>query len=94
MNNALVLSEDLDHESVQTLVNLALGNLLPGLCNEWLSLSHDIHDAFLREQREKRRVIIRDIASTKDSVQQALREEVIDHVISIFPYVVTPPIMP
>lgn len=88
MNNALVLSEDLDHESVQTLVDLALGNLLPGICNEWLSLSQDIHDAFMREQREKKSVIVRDIASAKDSVQHALREEVIQHVIGIFPYVV------
>ena len=56
-NNALALSEDLDEDSVQTLVNVGLGG------------------------------IVRDIqvASAEGSLQHVLREEVVDHVINIFP---------
>jgi hypothetical protein len=86
-NNALVLSGDLDQESVQTLVDLALGNLFPEQCNEWLSSTQNIRETFIQERREKRNAVVRDIASTKDSLQRALHEEVVDHVISIFSYV-------
>ena len=88
MNNALVLSEDLDQESVQTLVDLALGNLFPEQCKEWHVIKQQIHEIFMQERREKESAFTRDIVNTKDAVQNALRQEVVDHVIGIFPYVV------
>jgi hypothetical protein len=90
-NNALVLSEDLDENSVQTLVDVALGDLLPEQCNEWISISHNIHEVFMRERREKKSAVVRDVADTKDSLQHVLGEEIINHVINIFPYVLIQP---
>ncbi|KAF8267057.1 hypothetical protein EI94DRAFT_1731643 [Lactarius quietus] len=84
-SNALVLSEDLDQESVQTLVDLALKDLLPAQCDEWLFSSQYIRETFLQERREKKNAVVRDIASTKDSLQHELRDEVVNRVISIFP---------
>ncbi|KAI9452904.1 hypothetical protein BJY52DRAFT_1291664 [Lactarius psammicola] len=78
-NNALVLSEDLDEDSVMTLVDVALGGLLPEQCNE------HIRDIFVQEKTKKKSAIARNIANTEDSLQRALREEVVDHVINCFP---------
>ena len=86
-NNALVLSEDLNEDAVQTLVDVALGGLLPEKCSAWLSSSQHIHETFMRERREKKSAVAREIAGTKDSLQHVLREELVDRVISIFPYV-------
>jgi hypothetical protein len=86
-SNALVLSEDLDQDSVQTLVDLALGNLIPEKCDEWFSSNQNISRTFIKERRERKSAVVRELASTKDSLQRALREEVVDHVISIFSYV-------
>jgi hypothetical protein len=81
------LSEDLDPESVQIVVDLALGSLFPGICDEWFSLTQNIRETFVQERREKRVAVVRDIAGTKDALQGALRVAVVDHVISIFSYV-------
>ncbi|KAH9059728.1 hypothetical protein EDB87DRAFT_1831890 [Lactarius vividus] len=84
-SNALVLSEDLDEVSVQTLVDVALGGLHPEQCNDWLSSSQYIRDKFMEEKTKRKSAIARDIANTEDSLQRALREEVVDHVIKYFP---------
>ncbi len=41
---------------------------------------------FLREQTRRKNAIVRDIASTEGSLGHALREEVINHVIGLYPY--------
>ena len=85
MNNSLVLSEDLDEDSVQTLVDVSLGDILPEQCNEWVSSSQQIREAMMRERREKKSAVARDITNAKSSLEHVLREEVVNHVISIFP---------
>jgi len=80
------LSEDLDEDSVHTLVDVAQGGLIPEQRNEWLSLSQHIRDLFMQEKTKKTSAIARDITNTGDSLQRALREEVVDHVINLFPY--------
>lgn len=72
---------------MQTLVQEALLDLFPKQCKEWHVRKQYIHKIFIQEQREKSIAINRDLAGFKDSSQHALREEVIEHVISIFPYV-------
>ena len=72
---------------MQNLVEVALGDLFPGQCEEWLSIKQDIHEAFLREQKERKSAVARDLADAEDSLQHALREEVVNRAISIFPYV-------
>jgi hypothetical protein len=86
-DNALVLSEDLDEDAVQNLVDVALGDLFPEQCEEWLSIKQYIHEIFMQERSGEESAVARDIANAKDSLQHALREEVVDHVIKIFPYV-------
>jgi hypothetical protein len=74
---------------VQNLVEVALGDLFPVQCEEWLSIKQHTHEAFIREKKERKSVVasVRELADTEDSLQHALCEEVVDRVISIFPYV-------
>jgi hypothetical protein len=87
-NNALVLSDDLHDETVQTLVNVALWDLFPEQCKEWRAVKQDIRDIFMREQTRRKSAVVLDVANAEGSPCRALREEVVDHVISLFPYVV------
>ena len=86
-NNAPVLSKDLEEDEVQNLVDVALGELFPELYEEWLSIKQYIHKIFLQERTRKESAVVSDIANTRGSLQHALREEVVGHVINIFPYV-------
>lgn len=72
---------------MQILVDLALGTLFPEQCDEWLALKQCIHETFVLERTEKESAVSRDIANMEAPLQHALREEVVGHVISIFPYV-------
>ncbi|KAI9452888.1 hypothetical protein BJY52DRAFT_1124024 [Lactarius psammicola] len=86
LDNALVLSEDLDKNAMRILVDVALGSLFPEQYEEWYDTKQYIHGIFMRELREKKSAIVRDLADTEDSLRHALREEVVDHVTGIFPY--------
>ena len=79
------MSEDLDEDAVQALVGVALGSLLPELCNEWVSSSQYVRETFMREQWERKGGVARNIAD--EELQHVLRGEVVNHVISVFPYV-------
>jgi hypothetical protein len=70
---------------VQTLVSVALGELFPELCREWRAKKQDIRDVFFRERLSRKSGIAQDIAKTEGSLRRALREEVVDHVIGLFP---------
>lgn len=70
---------------MKTLVDVALGDILPGQCHEWVSSSHQIRENFKQERREKKSTVARDIVDTEDSLQHVLRVEVVNYVISIFP---------
>ena len=82
-----MLSESLVEDEVQTLVREALGDLFPKQCKDWHVRKQHINEIFLQERREKSIAVARSLADAEDSLQLALREQVVDHVISIFPYV-------
>lgn len=83
--NALVLSDELDDDTVQTLVNVALGDLFPEQYREWRAKKLNIRDVFLRERTSRKSGVVQDIAKTEGSLRRALREEVVNHVIDHFP---------
>ena len=87
-NNALVLSDGLDEETVQALINVALLDIFPEQCKEWRAVKQDIRDVFMREQTKRKSAVFQDIVNTEGSLRRALREEVVDHVTNLFPYVV------
>ncbi|KAI9434861.1 hypothetical protein H4582DRAFT_2080533 [Lactarius indigo] len=84
-SNALVLSDDIDEDTVRTLVNVALSDLFPKQCKLWRVKQQDIRDVFMQEQTRKKGAVAQDIANTGGSLRCALREEVVDHVTTLFP---------
>ena len=70
---------------MQTLVDVALGGILPKQCNEWVSSSHQVHENFMQKRREKKSAVAHEIGDTKDSLRHVLRKEVVNYVINIFP---------
>ncbi|KAI9443805.1 hypothetical protein H4582DRAFT_1846182 [Lactarius indigo] len=84
-SNALVLSDNIDEDTVQTLVNVALSDLFPEQCKLWRVMQQDIRDIFMQEQTRKKGAVAQDIANTGGSLRCALREEVVDHVTTLFP---------
>ncbi|KAH8986573.1 hypothetical protein EDB86DRAFT_2954862 [Lactarius hatsudake] len=84
-SNALVLSDDLDEDTVQTLVNVALSDLFPDQCKQWRVMQQDIRDVFMLEQTRNKSAAAQNIANTGGSLRCALREEVVDHVSTLFP---------
>ena len=84
--NALVLSDDLDDDTMQTLVSVALGEPFPEQCREWRATKQNIRDVFFRERASRKSCVVQDVAKTESSLRRALREEVVDHVITLFPY--------
>ncbi|KAF8260139.1 hypothetical protein EI94DRAFT_1897819 [Lactarius quietus] len=87
--NALVLSDDLDEDTAQTLVTVALGDRFPEQCKEWRAMKQDIREVFMREQTRRKDLVAQELADTEGALRCALREEVVDHVISLFPYVIS-----
>jgi F0F1-type ATP synthase membrane subunit b/b' len=73
---------------VQTLVNVALWDLFPEQCKELRAIKQDIRDIFSREQTRRISAVAQDIDNTEVPLRRALREEVVDYVIKLFPYVV------
>ena len=73
---------------MQILVDVTLKDRLPKQCEEWNTQKEYIRDLFMREQKKRESDMDRDIANTEGSLQHTLREEVVDHVIGLFPYVV------
>jgi hypothetical protein len=87
-SNALVLADDLDADTVQILVNAALGDLFPEQCKEWSAKKQDIRDIFLQEQTRRESAVAQDIDNNEGPLRCALREEVVDYVVKLLPYVV------
>ncbi|KAF8267054.1 hypothetical protein EI94DRAFT_1830340 [Lactarius quietus] len=84
-SNALALSEKLDEDALQTLVREALEDLFPKQCKDWHVRKQHIREIFMQERREKSSAVARDLADTEGSLQHALREKVVDHVVGIYP---------
>lgn len=84
--NVLVLSQDIDDDTIQTLVGVALGDLFPEQCKNWRARKQNVRDVFSRKRTNSEREIAQNVAKSEDSLRHALREGVVDHVTSLFPY--------
>jgi hypothetical protein len=82
----LVLSESLDADAVQTLVSVAIADIFPERCDEWLIANENAHATFKQELARRKDVALRDIARKEDSLRRVLREAVVGDVMKHFPY--------
>ena len=72
---------------MKELIEVALGDHFPGQCEDWLSVKGYLHEVFKREREERKSAAARRLADSEESLQHALREEVVHRVIGFFPYV-------
>ena len=83
----MVLSENLDENAIQILLDLRLAHAFPELCNEWQSAKEEISDMFSREWIKKERASLEKLASEKNTLRCVLRGSIIQDVMELFPYV-------
>lgn len=86
-DNPLVLSEALDENAMQTLLDLSIADRFSEQCNEWLATKKNISDFTSRELTKRQRVLIEEFASKKNEMQRVLRNAVVGGVMELFPYV-------
>ena len=87
IDNALVLSESLDENAVQTLVNVAIADLFPEDCDKWRATNQDICAKYMQELAKRKDMIREEIITGEHSLRHALREVVVEDVMAVFPYV-------
>jgi F0F1-type ATP synthase membrane subunit b/b' len=86
MDNAVVLSEDLEEKAVQTLVNVVIEDLFPEACDKWRVANQDIHAKYEQELVKRKDTISQEIAKGEDSLLRILREVVVEDVMKLFPW--------
>lgn len=83
--NALVLSESLDQNAVQAVVDVAIGNSFSDQCSEWRAAKWGISERFRIEMTKRKEKVSQDITREENSLRRTLREAIVGDVISVFP---------
>jgi len=81
------LSENLDENAIQILVDLHLAHVFPKLCSEWQSLKQDISDILSREWIKRELAGLEKLASEENTLRCVLHDAVIRDVMALFPCV-------
>jgi hypothetical protein len=86
MNNAFVLSKELEEDAVKTLVNIAIEDLFPEPCDKWSDANQKIRTRYKQELVKREDTVRQKIARGEGSLRRALYESVVEDVIKRFPY--------
>jgi hypothetical protein len=86
MNNAFVLSKELEEDAVNTLINIAIEDLFPELCDKWSTANQGIRTRYKKELIKREDTVRQKIARGEDSLRRALHEAVVEDVMKRFPY--------
>jgi hypothetical protein len=87
-DNTLVLSETLDENAMQILLNLFMAAGFPKQCNEWRASKKDIADFYSRERTKRQRIALEELASREYESRRVLCHAVVGDVVGLFPCVV------
>jgi hypothetical protein len=83
----LVLSETLDENAVQTLLDLSIPDGSLKQRNEWHAAKLEISDVISRKSTERQHAAFEKLASKEGQLQCALRDAVVGDVAALFPCV-------
>ncbi|KAH9164611.1 hypothetical protein EDB89DRAFT_2247116 [Lactarius sanguifluus] len=72
-DNVVVLSEALDEEAIEILVDLAFWKIFPGQCETWRATKKDIFKKFKQEVTERSEAACQDLLLREDSLRRALQ---------------------
>lgn len=83
----MVLSENLDENAIQILLDLHLAHAFPEQCNEWQRARQDISDRLTRESVKGERARLEKLASEENALHCVLHDAVVQKVMALFPFV-------
>lgn len=83
-DNAVVLSETIDENGVQMLLDLFIADKFPKQCDEWNAAKKDISDFYVREQTRREHNVFEELASKEREMRRVLRDAVVEDVIALF----------
>jgi hypothetical protein len=86
-DNTMVLSEKLDENAVQTLLDLSIANKFPKQCDEWHSAKKNISDFYFREWTKKEQTAFEELATKEHEMRRVLYDALVGEVMALFPCV-------
>jgi hypothetical protein len=86
-DNTTVLSETLDENAMQTLLELSIANRFSKQCDEWHAAKKDISDLGRREWTKKLQTASEELATKEHEMRRILYDAVVREVIALFPCV-------
>jgi hypothetical protein len=85
--NTIVMSEDLDDNAVQILVDVAFSKIFSDQCSKWHATKKGIREQFREELVRRQEVVCQDLYREEHALQGSLREAVVSDVVKLFPWV-------
>ena len=86
-DNAVVLSETLDENAMQTLLDLFIADEFPKQCDEWHATKKNISEFYAQERTKREHIVFEELASKEHEIRRFLRDAVVEDVMALFPYV-------
>jgi hypothetical protein len=83
--NALVLSEKLDENAVQILVDVAFSKCFPEQCSILHSATRDIRENSQKEMTRKQDLFCQELQGEGRALWSVLREAVVNDAVKLFP---------
>lgn len=87
-DNAIVLSETLDENAMQILLDLSIANRFPKQCGEWHAEKTVISDFHSREMTKKKQSASEELAAKEHEMRRVLYDAVVGDVMDLFPCVI------
>jgi hypothetical protein len=86
-DNAVVLSETLDENAMQILLDLSVANRFPKQCGEWHAAKKGISDFYFRECAKMQQAAFEELATKEHEMRRVLYDAVVGEVMALFPCV-------
>ena len=83
----MFLSEALDENAMQTLLDLFIADKFPKQCNEWHAAKKNISDFYSQERAKREHNVFEELASKEHEMWQVLRDAIVKDVMVLFPCV-------
>jgi hypothetical protein len=86
-DNAIILSETLDENAMQTLLDISITDIFPKQCDEWHVTKKNISNFHSREWIKKQQSALEELATKEHEMRRVLYDAVVGEVMALFPYV-------
>jgi hypothetical protein len=86
-DNTVVLSETLDENAMQALLELSIANRFRKQCDEWQAKKKSISDFHARERTKREHNVFEELASKEHEMRQVFYGAIVEDVMALFPCV-------